>query len=454
MKAFLFALLGLAAGAMAAGNTWVVLVAGSNGYGNYRHQSDVCHAYQIFKARGIPDSQIIVMMYDDIANSPSNPHKGQIYNDYAHKDVYAGVPKDYVGNAVTAANFIKVINGIDPGVGTHKILKSGPNDKVFIFFDDHGGDGLLAFPVGPYLYKAELATALNTMYTKQLYGQAIFYVEACEAGSMFYDVKLPPSMYIVTASPILASSYAWQYDSYVNAYLSDIFSQAYINDTDAGNKGEIFQTQYEYTTTHIDNSSQPCQYGDLSLAKLLIDDYFGPKRLHRPMPKDPVSITTEEVTSAYLAPLETARHQMIDTPNEKTIANFNYEQTIKARVDMALEHILVAGGMTTLGAASVPCPGCTPGCKCLQGCGGGAACQFECCNIKSCTERPSLNGARGTACSYTLVQSWQNLCGNDHPYLRSGDEILSRACRIRAGANFNLAAALETMQQECAVNFI
>ena len=26
---------------------WAVLVAGSNGYFNYRHQADMCHAYQI-----------------------------------------------------------------------------------------------------------------------------------------------------------------------------------------------------------------------------------------------------------------------------------------------------------------------------------------------------------------------------------------------------------------------
>eukprot|EP00967_Tisochrysis_lutea_P085639 scaffold120320_cov33-Tisochrysis_lutea.AAC.4 len=31
----------------AAVSHWAVLVAGSSGYGNYRHQSDVCHAYQI-----------------------------------------------------------------------------------------------------------------------------------------------------------------------------------------------------------------------------------------------------------------------------------------------------------------------------------------------------------------------------------------------------------------------
>ncbi|GMH22761.1 hypothetical protein Nepgr_024604 [Nepenthes gracilis] len=34
------------------GTRWAVLVAGSSGYGNYRHQADVCHAYQILKRGG------------------------------------------------------------------------------------------------------------------------------------------------------------------------------------------------------------------------------------------------------------------------------------------------------------------------------------------------------------------------------------------------------------------
>jgi legumain len=48
---------------------WALLVAGSNGWENYRHQSDVCHAYQILHNHGIPDSNIVVMMYDDIADN-------------------------------------------------------------------------------------------------------------------------------------------------------------------------------------------------------------------------------------------------------------------------------------------------------------------------------------------------------------------------------------------------
>ena len=48
---------------------WALLVAGSNGWYNYRHQADVCHAYQILHKNGIPDSNIIVMMYDDLAKN-------------------------------------------------------------------------------------------------------------------------------------------------------------------------------------------------------------------------------------------------------------------------------------------------------------------------------------------------------------------------------------------------
>ncbi len=30
-------------------------------------QADICHSYQILSKNGIPDEQIVVMMYDDIA---------------------------------------------------------------------------------------------------------------------------------------------------------------------------------------------------------------------------------------------------------------------------------------------------------------------------------------------------------------------------------------------------
>ena len=64
---------------------WVVIVAGSRGYDNYRHQSDVAHFYQIAKKHGIPDTQIITMFFDDIAHDPLNPFIGQLFNKPAEK---------------------------------------------------------------------------------------------------------------------------------------------------------------------------------------------------------------------------------------------------------------------------------------------------------------------------------------------------------------------------------
>lgn len=66
---FLVATLAVVAISGTSAANWAVLVAGSNGWYNYRHQSDVCHAYQILHKNGIPDSNIIVMMYDDLAQN-------------------------------------------------------------------------------------------------------------------------------------------------------------------------------------------------------------------------------------------------------------------------------------------------------------------------------------------------------------------------------------------------
>ena len=59
---------------------WAVLVAGSKGFGNYRHQSDTCHAYQILKRNGVPENQIIHIAFDDIADHKANPFPGKIFN--------------------------------------------------------------------------------------------------------------------------------------------------------------------------------------------------------------------------------------------------------------------------------------------------------------------------------------------------------------------------------------
>lgn len=107
------------------------------------------------------------MSYDDVANHAWNPFPGKLYNkpdpNGPGHDVYKGCKIDYRLSECTADNFISVLTGDEEAVrgkGTGRVLKSNENDHVFINFVDHGGVGLIAFPVGGYLYADALNSAL------------------------------------------------------------------------------------------------------------------------------------------------------------------------------------------------------------------------------------------------------------------------------------------------------
>jgi len=188
------------------GKLWVVLVAGSRGYFNYRHQADVCHAYQVVHNHGVPDENVIVMMYDDIAYNKDNPMKGQIFNRPNGPNVYKGVPKDYTNATVNPENFVKVLLGEETNQGSGKVLKTGPHDYIFVFFSDHGAKGLVAFP-NETLHATTFIQTLKKMHEKKKFHQMVIYIEACESGSMFKGL-LPSNIniYGTTASNSTHSS--------------------------------------------------------------------------------------------------------------------------------------------------------------------------------------------------------------------------------------------------------
>uniref|UniRef100_A0A0K0DMT2 GPI-anchor transamidase n=1 Tax=Angiostrongylus cantonensis TaxID=6313 RepID=A0A0K0DMT2_ANGCA len=57
-------------------NNWAVLVCTSRFWFNYRHVSNVLALYHAVKRLGIPDSNIILMLAEDIPCNPRNPRPG------------------------------------------------------------------------------------------------------------------------------------------------------------------------------------------------------------------------------------------------------------------------------------------------------------------------------------------------------------------------------------------
>ena len=187
---------------------WAVIVAGSNGYGNYRHQADACHAYQIAKRKGIPEKQIILFMYDDIAHSKENPIPGKVFNRPDGKDVYKGCKASYTGKDVSAEKFLAVLTG-DKKTAKGPVLRSSKRDNVFIYYADHGAPGLIAMPEDEEpVYAKDLNNALVEMKEKDMYNRLVFYLEACESGSMFKGILAEDTkVYATTAANEKESSF-------------------------------------------------------------------------------------------------------------------------------------------------------------------------------------------------------------------------------------------------------
>ncbi|XP_013885700.1 legumain [Austrofundulus limnaeus] len=323
----LLALLGLSAGYPSAelpdgGKHWVVIVAGSNGWYNYRHQADVCHAYQIVHRNGIPDEQVIVMMYDDLAQNQENPTPGIIINQPNGSDVYKGVPKDYTEEDVTPQNFLAVLKGDSSSVkgGNGKVLKSGPNDHVFVYFTDHGAPGILAFP-SDELHVEDLQETITYMHQNKKYKKMVFYIEACESGSMMSNLPDNVDVYATTAANAHESSYACYYDEKRDTYLGDWYSVNWMEDSDKEDLSkETLQKQFKIVKSET-NTSHVQQFGNKTLAHMKLIQFQGtPKVYSPPAPQvTPPLKTNLDLTPSPDVPLAIMKRKLMST-NDITVA--------------------------------------------------------------------------------------------------------------------------------------
>lgn len=119
-------------------NNWAVLVDTSRYWFNYRHIANTLSIYTTVKRYdclqawqqlttlittrlygmwpcrlGIPDSNILLMLADDIACNPRNPHPTYVYNNADQRtNLYDDtVEVDYRGYEVTSSSFLDLLHG-------------------------------------------------------------------------------------------------------------------------------------------------------------------------------------------------------------------------------------------------------------------------------------------------------------------------------------------------------
>lgn len=192
-----------------------------------------------------------------------------------------------------------VLTGDSATTGGKPVLQSDSNSKVFIYYTDHGATGLVAMPTGRSLYADELQAAIDTMEANQMYDEVVFYLEACESGSMFPDLKASQKVYAMTASNASLSSWAAYCGvdaraegHLIRSCLGDEFSVSWMEDTDSHDISvETLQDQYETTLT-LTTQSPVQKFGDFDFMSDAIGVFEG--TLEETSVKQVVDEVTEE----------------------------------------------------------------------------------------------------------------------------------------------------------------
>jgi len=262
---------------LAQSDIFAVITVGSEGWSNYRHQADGCRAYQILRKGGIKKENIVMLSYDDIPNASENPLKGSLYSKYG--DNYFEVRKtceiDYKSTDVTKENFKNVLLGNEQemiGIGTGRVLKSTDQDMVFLFYEDHGNEGIISFPSKSYLFVDELQALLKEMFSKRKFKKLAFFINACFSGSM-WEEKYIENLYSITAAHPYQSAYAIYRPPHkiegrtLTAFLSSEYAARWMDDVEYNDTSK--KTLYDHFL-HVRSQtieSEVCQWSDTFFAR-------------------------------------------------------------------------------------------------------------------------------------------------------------------------------------------
>ena len=237
-----------------------------------------------------PD-HIITIMYGDLPDDPRNPFSGTIFNhpgknqrnyqeglviDYDHK--YKLTKELYLNILLGNSGSVHDMTGIE----NPKVLKTNKDDHIFLYYIDHGGDNVIYMPHGRVMTGWELVQTIQTMYDEGKYGKLVYYLEACESGSMWET--LPKNISAYALSSTLPGEDSWGTfcppdddvvdGVHIGTCLGEVWSCFWLEQDDAADLSTLtlqkqFDDAKDFTTT-----SHPLQFGDLEIAQEPVGDYI------------------------------------------------------------------------------------------------------------------------------------------------------------------------------------
>jgi len=267
-------------------SNWAVLVSTSRFWFNYRHLANVLSLYRTVKRLGIPDSQIILMLPDDMACNPRNAFPGTVYNNADRAlDLYGdNIEVDYRGYEVTVENFIRLMTDrVGADMPRSKRLLTDDRSNILVYMTGHGGNEFLKFQDAEEISAFDLADAFAQMWEKKRYHEMLFMIDTCQANTM-YSKFYSPNIIATGSSEIDQSSYSHHADSDVGVAVIDRYTYYNLEfletqvrePTSKKTLGDLFES-YDEAKIHSHPGMRYDLFsgGEMEAKSRLLMDFFG-----------------------------------------------------------------------------------------------------------------------------------------------------------------------------------
>ncbi|GMK59324.1 hypothetical protein CspeluHIS016_0703390 [Cutaneotrichosporon spelunceum] len=248
-------------------NNWAVLACTSRFWFNYRHIANTLAIYRNIKRLGIPDSNIILMLADDVACNPRNIFPATVYaNPNRQLDLYGdSVEVDYSGYEVTVENFLRTL--------------TDASSNVLIYLTGHGGNEFLKFQDNEELSAFDVADAVEQMWEKRRYNRLLFMIDTCQANTM-YSQFYSPNIIATGSSDLGENSLSHDSDYDIGVAIIDSFTHFVLgyleemNKTSQLNLQQLLFDAYDPVVIRS-NAGVSTHLSPKSPREILLTDFFG-----------------------------------------------------------------------------------------------------------------------------------------------------------------------------------
>ncbi len=236
---------------------YAVLVQGSNGWENYRHEADVLNIYQMLKRNGYDDDHIILVSSDDVANASENTDRGAVRTDPDGANLREGAVIDYKNADLTPADIVNILKG-EKTDRTPVVLPADAGQNVLLFWSGHGrskatnGIDEMAWrdlPTGQGMTASLLSETLQQMADQKQFRQMLVCLEPCYSANMGKALEGIPGVLAICSAGAYEQSFADSWSNDLNVWMCDRFSRNLVGHVSENPDG-TYRDLYLYCAQH------------------------------------------------------------------------------------------------------------------------------------------------------------------------------------------------------------